>query len=41
MHFPFPNHPTVPKASIIRLDDSTVAPHANLWTFNIPFTLKE
>ncbi|KAJ4292883.1 hypothetical protein N0V88_005543 [Collariella sp. IMI 366227] len=37
-----PNHlPTVPKGRVIRLHDETVAPKKNLWTFNIPFTLKE
>jgi GR25 family glycosyltransferase involved in LPS biosynthesis len=41
MHFPFPDSRTVPKARIIRLNDNTVAPKKNLWTFNIPFTLKE
>ena len=41
MHFPFEKHRNVPKARVIRLDDETVAPRKNLWTFNIPFTLKE
>ncbi len=41
MHFPFHHSKTVPKARIIRLNDETVAPKKNLWTFNIPFTLKE
>lgn len=41
MHFPFRDSKTVPQARIIRLDDETVAPKKNLWTINIPFTLKE
>ncbi|KAK3905562.1 hypothetical protein C8A05DRAFT_12645 [Staphylotrichum tortipilum] len=41
MHFPFHHSKTVPKGRVIRLDDETVAPKKNLWTFNIPFTLKE
>ncbi|KAK4139493.1 glycosyltransferase [Dichotomopilus funicola] len=41
MHFPFKRSRTVPKARIIRRDDETVAPRKNLWTLNIPFTLKE
>ncbi len=41
MHFPFTHSKTVPKARVIRLNDETVAPKRNLWTFNIPFTLKE
>ncbi|KAH6635969.1 hypothetical protein F5144DRAFT_591275 [Chaetomium tenue] len=41
MHFPFPQHPHTPKARIIRAADATVAPPKNLWTFNIPFTLKK
>ncbi|KAF3807720.1 hypothetical protein GCG54_00007453 [Colletotrichum gloeosporioides] len=41
MHFPFEDSKTVPKARIIHTNDVTVAPKKNLWTFNIPFTLKE
>lgn len=41
MHFPFAHSKTIPKTRIIRADDATVAPKGNLWTFNIPFTLKE
>ncbi|KAL2262370.1 hypothetical protein VTK26DRAFT_1553 [Humicola hyalothermophila] len=42
MHFPFSHFPTtVPKARIIRAQDVTVAPRKDLWTYNIPFTLKE
>jgi hypothetical protein len=41
MHFPFENSPHVPKARVIREADKTVAPKKNLWTYNIPFTLKE
>ncbi|KAK4155737.1 glycosyltransferase [Chaetomidium leptoderma] len=41
MHFPFEHHPNVPKARVVRLDDETVAPKKNLWTYNIPFSLKE
>ena len=41
MHFPFEGSKNLPKGRIIRLDDATVAPKKNLWTFNIPFTLKE
>ncbi|AEO67124.1 glycosyltransferase family 25 protein [Thermothielavioides terrestris NRRL 8126] len=41
MHFPFPQSKTVPKARVIRVADETVAPKKNLWTINIPFTLKE
>ncbi|OLN88165.1 hypothetical protein CCHL11_00366 [Colletotrichum chlorophyti] len=41
MHFPFENNKNVPQARVIHLDDVTVAPKKNLWTFNIPFTLKE
>ncbi|KAH6838472.1 glycosyltransferase family 25 protein [Chaetomium sp. MPI-CAGE-AT-0009] len=41
MHFPFEKHPHVPKARVVREGDVTVAPKKNLWTFNIPFTLKE
>ncbi|KAK3302648.1 glycosyltransferase family 25 protein [Chaetomium strumarium] len=41
MHFPFENSPHVPKARVIREGDETVAPKKNLWTYNIPFTLKE
>ncbi|TQN73707.1 Procollagen galactosyltransferase 1 [Colletotrichum shisoi] len=40
MHFPFPDR-SVPKARVIHSNDVTVAPKKNLWTFNIPFTLKE
>jgi hypothetical protein len=41
MHFPFERSPHVPKARVIRENDVTVAPKKSLWTFNIPFTLKE
>ncbi|KAJ4303952.1 hypothetical protein N0V88_001553 [Collariella sp. IMI 366227] len=41
MHFPFEDHPTIPKGHVIRLGDDTVAPKKDLWTINIPFTLKE
>ncbi|KAK2018131.1 hypothetical protein LZ32DRAFT_634993 [Colletotrichum eremochloae] len=41
MHFPFLDREGVPKARIIHHNDVTVAPKKNLWTFNIPFTLKE
>ncbi|KAL2129002.1 hypothetical protein VTI74DRAFT_8371 [Chaetomium olivicolor] len=41
MHFPFEAHPNVPKGRIIRHNDETVAPKKNIWTYNIPFTLKE
>ncbi|KAK1462097.1 hypothetical protein CMEL01_14064 [Colletotrichum melonis] len=41
MHFPFRDNKSIPKARIIRSNDVTVAPKKNLWTFNIPFTLKE
>ncbi|KAL0943085.1 uncharacterized protein CTRU02_200972 [Colletotrichum truncatum] len=41
MHFPFHDNKNVPKARIIHTNDVTVAPKKNLWTFNIPFTLKE
>ncbi|KAK4238965.1 glycosyltransferase [Achaetomium macrosporum] len=41
MHFPFESSPHVPKQRVIRLRDETVAPKQNLWTYNIPFTLKE
>jgi hypothetical protein len=41
MHFPFESSAHVPKQRIIRLRDETVAPHRHLWTYNIPFTLKE
>ncbi|KAF6821446.1 glycosyltransferase family 25 protein [Colletotrichum plurivorum] len=41
MHFPFEDTKNVPKARIIHANDVTVAPKKNLWTFNIPFTLKE
>lgn len=41
MHFPFADNPRVPKGRVIRLNDETVAPRKNLWTFNIPFTLTE
>ncbi|KAF6805488.1 hypothetical protein CSOJ01_09487 [Colletotrichum sojae] len=40
MHFPFEDTENVPKARIIHANDVTVAPK-DLWTFNIPFTLKE
>jgi hypothetical protein len=41
MHFPFQHSKTVPKGRVIRLGDETVAPRRNLWTINVPFTLKE
>ncbi|GKT61373.1 glycosyltransferase family 25 protein [Colletotrichum tofieldiae] len=44
MHFPFldtQNGIPIPKARVIHANDITVAPKKNLWTFNIPFTLKE
>lgn len=41
MHFPFADHANVPKARVVRLADDTVAPLEHLWTYNIPFTLKE
>ncbi|KAK4137117.1 glycosyltransferase family 25 protein [Trichocladium antarcticum] len=41
MHFPFEGSRNIPKGRIIRLNDSTVAPKRNIWTFNIPFTLKD
>ncbi|KAF4783518.1 hypothetical protein HER10_EVM0010984 [Colletotrichum scovillei] len=41
MHFPFQDSQTVPQTRIIRSNDVTVAPRKNLWTLNIPFTLKE
>ncbi|KAK3295370.1 glycosyltransferase family 25 protein, partial [Chaetomium fimeti] len=41
MHFPFERSAHVPKARVIHEGDETVAPKKNLWTFNIPFTLKE
>lgn len=41
MHFPFDGSRHVPKARVIRLGDETVAPKDNIWTYNIPFTLKE
>ncbi|KAK1992731.1 hypothetical protein LX36DRAFT_587826 [Colletotrichum falcatum] len=41
MHFPFLDREGVPKARVIHHNDVTVAPKKNLWTFNIPFTLKE
>ncbi|GKT45716.1 uncharacterized protein ColSpa_05897 [Colletotrichum spaethianum] len=41
MHFPFLDRKGVPKARVIHYNDVTVAPKKNLWTFNIPFTLKE
>ncbi|OLN83285.1 Procollagen galactosyltransferase 1 [Colletotrichum chlorophyti] len=41
MHFPFHDNKNVPKARVIHSNDVTVAPKKNLWTLNIPFTLKE
>ncbi|KAK2035018.1 hypothetical protein LX32DRAFT_716126 [Colletotrichum zoysiae] len=41
MHFPFFDREGVSKARVIHHNDVTVAPKKNLWTFNIPFTLKE
>ncbi|KAK6958436.1 hypothetical protein Daesc_001237 [Daldinia eschscholtzii] len=41
MHFPFEDNPVIPKGRVIHLKDETVAPKKNLWTFNIPFTLKD
>ncbi|KAL2189941.1 glycosyltransferase family 25 protein [Thermothelomyces heterothallicus CBS 203.75] len=41
MHFPFKGSKTIPKGRVIRRNDVTVAPKKSLWTFNIPFTLKE
>ncbi|TEA19046.1 Procollagen galactosyltransferase 1 [Colletotrichum sidae] len=41
MHFPFDDNKNVPKGRVIHHSDVTVAPKRNLWTFNIPFTLKE
>ncbi|GKT53006.1 glycosyltransferase family 25 protein [Colletotrichum tofieldiae] len=42
MHFPFADAKNiVPKARVIHANDVTVAPKKNLWTLNIPFTLKE
>ncbi|OHX00878.1 glycosyltransferase family 25-like protein [Colletotrichum incanum] len=41
MHFPFLDRKDVPKSRVIHNNDVTVAPKKNLWTFNIPFTLKE
>jgi hypothetical protein len=41
MHFPFEHSENIPKTRIIRFNDETVAPKKNLWTINIPFTLKE
>jgi hypothetical protein len=41
MHFPFPDNKAISKARVIHMDDATVAPKRNLWTFNKPFTLKE
>lgn len=41
MHFPFEGSTAMPKARIIHQNDPTVAPKKNLWTLNIPFSLKE
>lgn len=41
MHFPFEDDPLIPKGRVIHRDDETVAQKQYLWTFNIPFTLKE
>lgn len=41
MHFPFPKQRLIPKGRVIHNDDVTVAEKRHLWTFNIPFTLKE
>ncbi|OTB15808.1 glycosyltransferase family 25 protein [Daldinia sp. EC12] len=41
MHFPFEDNPVIPKGRVIHLKDETVAPKKNIWTFNIPFTLKD
>ncbi|KAI1651585.1 glycosyltransferase family 25 protein [Daldinia loculata] len=41
MHFPFEDNPLIPKGRVIHLEDETVAPKQNLWTFNVPFTLKD
>ncbi|CAJ2502572.1 Uu.00g099660.m01.CDS01 [Anthostomella pinea] len=41
MHFPFEDNPVIPKGRVIHKDDETVAQRRYLWTFNIPFTLKE
>lgn len=40
MHFPFDNGP-VPRGRVIHRDDVTVPRREHLWTFNIPFTLKD
>jgi hypothetical protein len=41
MQFPFRHSKTIPKGRVIRLNDETVALKRKLWSFNIPFTLKE
>ncbi|KAI1099768.1 hypothetical protein F4804DRAFT_320943 [Jackrogersella minutella] len=41
MHFPFEDNLLLPKGRVIHPNDETVAEKRYLWTFNIPFTLKE
>ncbi|KAM3438609.1 hypothetical protein MY4824_003148 [Beauveria thailandica] len=41
LHFPFPQSTNIPKGRVIYESDATVAPQRNLWSINMPFTLKE
>lgn len=39
MRFPTPEHPLIPKARIIKLDDPTVPEPRYMWSFTNPFSL--
>ncbi|KAK1772469.1 Procollagen galactosyltransferase 1 [Phialemonium atrogriseum] len=41
MHFPSAGNKAIPKGRVVHMNDETVAQKRHLWTFNIPFTLKE